>query len=69
MFSLALPELLLIFVTVCLYGLVFIIPLWKIVGKAGFHPVLSLLVFIPLVNIVMLYVFAFVDWPGLKREQ
>lgn len=50
------------------YGLLLILPLWKIVGKAGFHPALSFLAFVPIVNVVMIYVFAFVSWPSLKRE-
>lgn len=40
----------------------YLIPLWQIVKKAGFHPALSLLVLVPVVNIVMLYVFAFSRW-------
>jgi hypothetical protein len=31
------------------------------------HPALSLLWFIPLVNIIFLWVFAFAEWPALKR--
>ena len=40
----------------------YLIPLWMIVKKAGFNPALSLLVLVPLVNIIMLYVFAFSRW-------
>jgi len=51
-------------VFVSFFGVVvFIIPAWRIVQKAGFHGALSLLWFIPVVNIVMLWVFAFVRWP------
>jgi hypothetical protein len=69
MSSLGLSEALLVFVSVSVCGLLFILPLWKIVRKAGFEPPLSFPVFIPLVNIVMIYVFAIVNWPSLKREQ
>jgi hypothetical protein len=41
---------------------VVIIPYWVIFKKAGFAPALSLLVLIPLVNIIVLYVVAFSDW-------
>jgi hypothetical protein len=41
----------------------YFVPLWRIVGKAGFHGALSLLALVPLVNVVMLWVFAFVRWP------
>ena len=65
MFSLGLSELFLVF----LYGLLVILPLWKIVGKAGFHPALSILIRVPVVNVVMIYVFAFIEWPTVKRER
>ncbi len=39
-----------------------IIPYWMIWKKAGFSPWLSLLMFVPLVNLVMLYVLAFAEW-------
>lgn len=38
------------------------IPYWFIFKKAGFTPWLSLLMFVPLGNIVMLYVLAFSRW-------
>jgi len=41
---------------------VLVIPYWMIWKKAGFSPWLSLLVVIPLVNLVMLYVLAFSEW-------
>ena len=69
MFSLGLPELLLIVSSAIVYGLVLVLPLWKIVEKSGFHPAFSLLVFVPLLNFVMLYAFAFAEWPSLKRER
>jgi hypothetical protein len=39
-----------------------IIPYWVIFKKAGFAPALSLLIVIPLVNLIVLYVIAFSDW-------
>ena len=41
-------------------------PLWLIVRKAGYHPALSLLALVPLVNVVLLWVFALGNWPALK---
>ncbi len=41
-------------------------PFWKIFSKAGFSGWLSLLIFVPLVNLVVLYIVAFTDWPALK---
>lgn len=37
-------------------------PVGRILGKAGFSPLWSVLVFIPIVNIIALWVFAFSDW-------
>jgi hypothetical protein len=51
---LILPSLLLVFL---------IVPAWRIVSRAGFSGVWSLLLFVPFVNFVMLWVFAFVRWP------
>jgi hypothetical protein len=42
---------------------------WRIFGKAGFSPALSLLMLLPLVNVVMLYYLAFGEWPSLKQDQ
>ena len=39
-----------------------LIPYWVIFRKAGFTPWLSLLMFVPLGNIIMLYVLAFSQW-------
>lgn len=41
---------------------IYVIPYWKIFAKAGFAGALSLLMIIPLVNLVTLYVVAFSDW-------
>ena len=41
----------------------YIIPAWRIVSKAGFHGAFALLMLVPIVNIIMLWVFAFVKWP------
>jgi uncharacterized membrane protein YhaH (DUF805 family) len=41
-----------------------ILPLWKILNKAGFSGWWSLLSLIPVINAVALYVFAFSKWPN-----
>lgn len=43
-------------------SLLVVIPYWFIFKKAGFSPVLSLLMFVPLINIIMLYFLAFARW-------
>jgi hypothetical protein len=47
--------------------LIFVYPICRIVGKAGFAPAWGLLWFVPLVNIVMLWVFALSEWPVQRR--
>lgn len=42
--------------------LVTIIPYWFIFKKAGFSPWLCILMFVPLVNLIVLYVVAFSQW-------
>jgi hypothetical protein len=41
---------------------ILIIPYWFIWKKAGFSPWFSLLMFVPFVNLIMLYVLAFSEW-------
>jgi len=49
-----------------LFGLLVVIPLWFIFTKAGFSGWWSLLMLVPGLNIVVLYVLAFADWPMLR---
>jgi hypothetical protein len=42
--------------------IIVLIPYWFIFKKAGFSPLFSLLMFVPLVNIVALYFLAFARW-------
>ena len=65
------PE---IFVMIAVFALfavgmavVMVIPYWKIYSKTGQAGAMALLQLIPLVNIVMLYVLAFSEWP-IERQ-
>jgi hypothetical protein len=40
-----------------------VLPFYKIFSRAGFNGWLSLLMLVPLVNIVMLFFLAFAEWP------
>jgi hypothetical protein len=53
-------PMIMIFGIICV--VVIIIPFWFICKKAGFSPWLSLLNFVPLGNLVLLYVLAFAEW-------
>jgi len=39
----------------------------RIVARAGFRPWWAVLILVPVVNLAMIYVFAFVRWPILKH--
>lgn len=45
------------------------IPLWRIASKAGFSGAWSLLMWVPLLNIVLLWVFAFTKWPVQEQRK
>lgn len=42
-----------------MFGVLLVPPFWKIFEREGFAPALSLLMLIPVVNLVLLYVVAF----------
>ncbi len=68
MSNIGLPEILLILGIVIVFVIVFLlVPYWRIFKKAGFHPAFSLLMILPLVNVVMIYYLAFAEWPSLKQ--
>jgi uncharacterized membrane protein YhaH (DUF805 family) len=53
-------------IIVLIIALIYFVPIVKVLNKAGYSGWWSLLVFVPLVNIVMFWVFAFADWPALR---
>ena len=63
MFGLRFPEL----VLMLLILFVVIVPWWAMVSKAGYNGALALALFIPLVNFVFLFWFAFSKWPVLRE--
>jgi uncharacterized protein (DUF983 family) len=48
-------------------AIVIVLPFWFIFEKAGYSKWLSLLMLIPLVNIIALYFLAFSKWPNLPK--
>jgi hypothetical protein len=44
-------------------------PFWRICSKAGYPGIMALLVFIPVINLIFLYWFAFADWPNLQKDR
>jgi hypothetical protein len=51
------------------FGFLIILPCWKILSKAGLPPIMSLLVFVPVINIGLLYFVAFTEWPALRQRK
>lgn len=47
---------------------VVIVPFWFIFSKAGYSKWLSLLMVVPMVNVILLYVIAFSKWPGPENK-
>ncbi len=45
---------------------IMILPFWFIFSKAGYSKWLSLLMVVPLVNLVLLYFLAFSRWPSQR---
>ncbi|MDE2227434.1 MAG: hypothetical protein KGL11_00145 [Alphaproteobacteria bacterium] len=45
------------------------IPIVKILRQAGYSGWWTILWFVPLVNLVVLWVFAFSRWPAVRRAQ
>lgn len=48
--------------------LLVILPFWFIFSKAGYSGWVSLLMLVPIINIIAIYFLAFSDWPALKRK-
>lgn len=40
----------------------------RILEKAGFEPQWAFVLLIPVVNVIMIWVFAFADWPKLQKK-
>ncbi len=66
MFGIGPAELIIILIIL----FIILIPVWftgKILIKAGFSAWLALVTLVPVVNIVALWVFAFIPWPNVDR--
>ena len=47
-------------------AIIAIIPFWRICDRVGLSPWLSLLLLIPLANIIFVYYVAFAEWPSRR---
>lgn len=48
-------------------AVVFVLPFWFIFSKAGHSKWLSLLMVVPVLNVILLYFLAFSAWPSLRN--
>ncbi len=52
-----------------LFSAIVVLPFWRICAKAGYSGWLSLLVVIPLANVVFFYFLGFSEWPSLRGNR
>jgi hypothetical protein len=65
--NLGITELVIILIFAVGFAVVAVVwPYWRIFRKAGFPSAFSLLMLVPIANIVMLFYLAYADWPALK---
>lgn len=50
------------------FALVIIVRFWRIFAKAGYSRWLSLLMVVPIVNLIALYFLDFSPWPSLQKR-
>ena len=62
-------ELIIILAVIPIVILLNVLPFWKICTKAGFSGALSLLILVPIANIILLFYLAFAEWPTLRGSQ
>ncbi len=58
-------------IVMLIFAALIVIPFWFIFTKAGYSKWLSLLMLVPIANVIMLYFLAFSTWPthrGAERE-
>jgi hypothetical protein len=45
---------------------IFLVPVWRILRRAGHSGWWVLVAFVPLINLIGLWIFAFTPWPALR---
>jgi hypothetical protein len=69
MSRLGVAEIVLIVLVVAIFSVVKVIPCWRILTRAGFTPRLSILIILPLLDLILLYCVGFAEWPTLKGKE
>ena len=67
MFGIGIPEIIIIFIilTIVIFPVILVS---RILNKAGFSGWLSLISLVPVINLIFLWVFAFIDWPNIDQR-
>ncbi len=55
-------------VVMLLFLAIVVVPFWRICTKAGYSGWLSLLVVIPVANVIFCYFLGFSEWPSLRGD-
>ncbi|MBS1814268.1 MAG: hypothetical protein JSS87_05285 [Acidobacteria bacterium] len=63
------PTHIMILMVLLFFFPIIVVPYWFIFKKAGFPPAISLLMFFPLLNLLILYIVAFSRWKVVPAEQ
>ncbi len=58
----------LILVLASMLGVLWVAAAWRIARKVGYHGAWALLMLVPIVNLVLPYVFAFAQWPAERQQ-
>ena len=51
------------FIWMIIYVVVMVIPIAKILGRIGFNQWWAAVAIVPMVNLIFLWILAFIDWP------
>ena len=52
---------------ILVYAVIVVFPCWRIISRTGLPGPLGILAILPLVNLILLWALAFIDWPALKK--
>lgn len=66
--SMMLIPIIIVLISIPVALLLTVLPFWFICKKAGFHGALSLLMLIPIGNIILIFILAFTEWPVLRER-
>jgi hypothetical protein len=54
-------------IVVTLFPALIVVAFWQILRRVGYPGALALFALVPVVNVILLYVFAFSEWPNTPR--